>query len=816
MKRLKFLLIAILFTSIASAGETSRQIRYHAPVANEVFMVWGINDWQLPENVKKIPDSFIKKSLVYTKMKKEGGDFVISISLPKTASLNFCFWITKGPFNTKMDLWDTNFNGDNKSYFLAGSENVGAYIVADPSVIKIREIISFTSYTGYLLIILMLVMLTHACIHWWLFKNKVWTFNNNVRFISSVVISLFVLTFPLRASITGSFWKMAIAPVETIITLPKEVFYDAVVLICLGIFFLGLAFLARDSVKKEKWIRISFCTCAGIYLLAEILNINVVQQLGTPFNYRWLSYSDFLKSTDARNAIQNNMGEHFIFETICTFVLIVPLVYLIYHFIKYISYRIKPVILTLFSGIILCSFFAFAAPGKENGQQYNKIANPLWAFLESLNPSASFLNKAINIKSDLAEKHNLQTVDLYAEKFKAHKIKNVLILVGESTAAEYIDLYNKKTQITPVLDALYNQSVVFENIYAHSPCTTKSLACLFCSFNPWLSFHSLTAVHPDVAQLSIAEVLQQKGYRTAFFNSGDNAFQNTGTFLQNHGFANITDFKNNNCGKLLKTGHDEWKNGDGSDDECLVDACLNWIDKEKARPFFTTLWTYQTHYPYFVTGQEKDYGVNGNSLNKYLNAVHHTDEVLGQLIEGLKKRGLYENTLIVFTGDHGEAFGRHEQTTHATRIYEENVHIPLVLINPQLFKGDWRTSIGAISDIAPTILNILETPSPTQWQGESLFSKNRRERVYFYAPWSDYWFGYREKQYKFLYNASNDYFEMFDLSKDPTEENNIATAHPASIEMARNRLAAWVQYQNQFMNSLINQKSKTVKTFTKR
>src|SRR5207237_5760195 len=106
------------------------------------------------------------------------------------------------------------------------------------------------------------------------------------------------------------------------------------------------------------------------------------------------------------------------------------------------------------------------------------------------------------------------------------------------------------------------------------------------------------------------------------------------------------------------------------------------INKEPGKRFFSVIWTYQTHYPYFFSEKEEKYDDSDPVFNRYLNAVKHSDLVLGNLLSELKRKGLFESTLVVVIGDHGEAFGRHDQTTHASKIYEENLHIPCVFINP--------------------------------------------------------------------------------------------------------------------------------------
>ena len=242
---------------------------------------------------------------------------------------------------------------------------------------------------------------------------------------------------------------------------------------------------------------------------------------------------------------------------------------------------------------------------------------------------------------------------------------------------------------------------------------------------------------------------------------------------------------------------------DGMDDECTGDKLIEWVKTNPEKPFFGMMWTYQTHYPYYSSREEKKYNTTDPILNRYLNAVHHSDFVLGKIIEALKKSGLFESTLIVVTGDHGEAFGRHGQTTHASHIYEENLHIPCIFINPA-FKKETHAGIGGMIDIAPTILNILGMPQPDQWQGKSLFTATKNDRTYFFCPWSDYLFGYREGNLKYIFNATENTTEMYDLQNDPQESKNLASAQPEKADQCRECLAAWVQYQNKFMDALLN------------
>jgi arylsulfatase A-like enzyme len=220
------------------------------------------------------------------------------------------------------------------------------------------------------------------------------------------------------------------------------------------------------------------------------------------------------------------------------------------------------------------------------------------------------------------------------------------------------------------------------------------------------------------------------------------------------------------------------------------------------------MWTYQSHYPYFPSGESLNFKTGNFSKEKYLNSIRNADKTLQMLVEGLIKRNLLKSTLIVILGDHGEAFGKHNQTGHAGGIYEENLHIPFILINPELFKGERLSVLGGISDIAPTILSILQKEIPEVWQGENLFSENRRKRLYFFSPFSDYLFGFRENNLKFIYNATTGKHLLFDLATDPLELSDISKNHAEYVKEAKSVLNEWIRYQGEYVNSYLSKQLK--------
>jgi arylsulfatase A-like enzyme len=186
-------------------------------------------------------------------------------------------------------------------------------------------------------------------------------------------------------------------------------------------------------------------------------------------------------------------------------------------------------------------------------------------------------------------------------------------------------------------------------------------------------------------------------------------------------------------------------------------------------------------------------------LGRYLNAIREADTQIGRLMDALRDRKLADDTLIVITGDHGEGFGApHDVYGHGSRVYEELLHVPMVLWNPKLFAGG-RTSdaVGGLIDLGATICDAVGVPPAGSWQGTSLLDPNRAPRTFFSAANDGYLLGVRQEQWKYVFNATRGREELFDLGADPTEQKNVAREHPELSRELRQRLGAWLASQRQ-------------------
>jgi len=181
------------------------------------------------------------------------------------------------------------------------------------------------------------------------------------------------------------------------------------------------------------------------------------------------------------------------------------------------------------------------------------------------------------------------------------------------------------------------------------------------------------------------------------------------------------------------------------------------------------------------------------------------DALIGQLADELKKMGLTDNTLLVLTGDHGEAFSEHGQSIHGFTVYNEELQVPLLVINPRLFPYKRLMNGPARQiDIAPTLLSLLGIPEPAQWQGTSLFQRPRRRRVYMFSANGNYVLGLIDGNMKYIYDFNLDRAELYDLAADPYEHNNLSSDPTYAALMGREKLhlQAWMSFQNPYLRRL--------------
>ncbi len=366
--------------------------------------------------------------------------------------------------------------------------------------------------------------------------------------------------------------------------------------------------------------------------------------------------------------------------------------------------------------------------------------------------------------------------------------RNVVMILLESTGAQYLNPYGATGDPTPNLTRLAQQSILFEAAYAVYPESIKGLFSVLCS--RWPAIDTKPEAYAGITTPSIAQRLAEAGYRTALFHSGRFMYLGMQTMIENRGFELLED-----AGDIGGNRHSSF----GVDDEATVERMLRWIDSlPPGDRFFITYLPVEGHHPY-DTPKPGPFAAAGE-VDRYRNALHYGDAVLGQFLGELKARGLFDQSLFVIFGDHGEAFGQHEGNYgHTLFLYEENVRVPYLIVAPGLIQEPIRVGRAAtVMDTAPTILDLLGLPSPTDYQGASLLVPGARMALFF-ADYSLGLVGLRDGRWKFVYELDSGHAALFDLIADPAERVNVAGGHFKRVGIYRDHLTAWSAAQRELV-----------------
>ena len=373
--------------------------------------------------------------------------------------------------------------------------------------------------------------------------------------------------------------------------------------------------------------------------------------------------------------------------------------------------------------------------------------------------------------------------------------RNVVLIQLESTRARSVTPYNEELQTTPYLDSLADRSLVAENAYTTVPHTTNSLSAINCGISPPSTPRGTDGLAEDVPANCLPKLLEEEGYNTAFFQSATENFESRREVVENFGYEDFYPLES-----MDKEGY-ERANYFSYEDDIMLDPSRNWLEENKGEPFLATYLTGTAHDDY---GVPERYGEKQFSedplLNRYQNTVRYQDFFVRNLIQQYKDAGLYEDTIFVITGDHGEAFGEHGRYQHDKVPYQEGVKIPMMIHDPQ--RQGWMNGGARVEGLANQ-LNLL--PSITallgyrteggEYPGEPLWNLPE-DRTLNFACW-----GSRDcvaslnGDKKYIYNYGDRPDELYDLSRDPMEENNLL-ADPSDDERReaedrREKLLTW-------------------------
>ena len=341
--------------------------------------------------------------------------------------------------------------------------------------------------------------------------------------------------------------------------------------------------------------------------------------------------------------------------------------------------------------------------------------------------------------------------------------------------------------LMPHLSAVAEQSVVFENAYAHGAATYWSVPSMLASTLP-SRLHMACSKTPEDSVVMLPEVLDKHGYTTAMFTG-------TALFFRDGLRQGIKhpDFKASN-----RTGAG-WKGPGGHGQTSDIFQFLDKGPGHDAKKLFLWSHYYDPHYPYFEIEGFAPH--DGSPRAKYDAIVRYTDVQIGRLVQRLKDRKLWDKTVFIVTADHGEAFGEHGHRFHGQAVYDESVKVPLIMRIPGVAPQRIDAPIG-LMDVSTTLLDLLEVPTPRPWIGQSwrpvlngepapqtpVFSEILPDSNY-----GNHMVGMRLGRFKFIRRVSTGRDELYDLSADPAETLNLADIAPEAPAL-KARVTAYVDH----------------------
>ena len=368
----------------------------------------------------------------------------------------------------------------------------------------------------------------------------------------------------------------------------------------------------------------------------------------------------------------------------------------------------------------------------------------------------------------------------------------IIVISVDTLRADHLPAYGYKKVRTPAIDALAADGTVFERAYSHAPQTLPAHAALLSGqlpFETGVRDNVGFSLKPDGRLLP--QMLRERGFTTGGVVSAYVLRKETGI---SQGF-DFFDGEMPPSSPELSIGQVQ---RDGGESEQIAE---HWLDSIGTARAFLFLHLYEPHKPYAPPDRFSAYA-------PYDGEIAYTDEIVGRLVKYLKTHQLYDRSTIVLLSDHGEGLGDHGEQEHGLFVYDEAIHVPLI-IKQESNAGAGRRIADLVQhiDLVPTILDLVKAPGVANLRGRSLkpilegTGKLPPATIYSEALYARYHFGWSEltaltdERFRYI-KAPRE--ELYDLAHDPHERTNIAEERPQprqALRSALDRVAAGATIQ---------------------
>ncbi len=361
--------------------------------------------------------------------------------------------------------------------------------------------------------------------------------------------------------------------------------------------------------------------------------------------------------------------------------------------------------------------------------------------------------------------------------------RNLLLISIDALRADHVGAYGYPRPVTPNIDALAAQGQRFERFYSPSPATRWALPMLQLSRWPSeIAWDKRTFPHlVKPPETTLAELLRAGGLATG----------TVWIFRSNFG---------------LRQGFERWNSGPSRGDARapeVSDEGIRLLQSFGSERFYLWLHYYDTHAPYRGHDRPDLPRFATRPVDRYDESLALVDHEVGRVLAALEAAGRAADTLVVLTADHGEEFGDHGGTAHFGKLYQELIHIPLILRGPGLGAG-LRGMGASLVDLAPTILDLLQVSAarPQPWAGRSLAAylwgvEPERARPVFASLAFFPTDGARARAVvradrKLIHDPTTGLIELYDLARDPHERRDLARGRAAEVDELMGILLPWM------------------------
>ena len=358
----------------------------------------------------------------------------------------------------------------------------------------------------------------------------------------------------------------------------------------------------------------------------------------------------------------------------------------------------------------------------------------------------------------------------------------IIVISVDTLRADHLPAYGYTRVKTPAIDALAADGAVFERAYSHAPQTLPAHASILSGQLPFE-----TGVRDNVGftvkngERLLPQMLRERGFATGGVVSAYVLRKETGI---SQGF-DFFDGDMPPASPELSIGQVQ---RDGAESEQIAE---HWLDSIGTSRAFLFLHLYEPHKPYAPPDRFAQY-------EPYDGEIAYTDELVGRLVKYLKSHQLYDRATIVLLSDHGEGLGDHGEQEHGLFVYDEAIHVPLI-IKQEGNAGAGRRIADLVQhiDLVPTILDLVKAPGAGGLRGRSLkpvlegTGKLAPATIYSEALYARYHFGWSEltaltdERYRYI-KAPRE--ELYDLARDPRERTNLAEERPQPRQALRGAL----------------------------